>query len=284
MSWPILIAISVVLYSVSVLLQRLILKENESQPIAYSILFQFLTGIFIGLVGLLFADLSLPTNLKPLLPNLILMTFLYGFSNVFIFKSLKQIEASKFTIIFATRAFFTVLASSLLLKEMLARQQFLGVLLIFSGVVLVNLQSAKISFGKGELLALLGAAAFGSANTNDRYLLQFFEVYPYITVAFVAPSILMSVIYPKELRHIQLFLHQKVLTKVLLLCVLYAFSAISFFAALQVGENSSQIASVNLTSVIVTVLLSIIFLKERGNLAKKVVGTGLSFIGLLLLV
>lgn len=283
MTWQLLILVSVTLYSISVLLQRVILKEDKSRPIAYSIFFQLLTGVFIGAIGFIFADMSLPENLDSLIVNLILAAVLYGFGNVFIFKSLKEIEASRFTIVFATRAFFTVLASSLLLQESLTGIQFLGALLIFSGVVLVNFKSAKFSLDKGSLLALFGAAAFGTANTNDRFLLKSFEIYPYITIAFIAPAILVSFIYPKELKHIKLFLEKKVFKKVLLLSVVYAFTAITFFAALQLGDNSSQIASINLTSVILIVLLSAIFLKEKGNLAKKVIGAVLSFAGLLLL-
>ncbi|OGM28128.1 hypothetical protein A2962_01065 [Candidatus Woesebacteria bacterium RIFCSPLOWO2_01_FULL_39_61] len=283
MSWQFLILVSVILYSISVLLQRVILKENESQPIAYSMFFQLLVGIVIGITGSLFADMSLPSNLTPLFWNLLLMTFLYAFANVFIFKSLKLTEASKFTIVFATRAFFTVFASSLLLKEFLTGSQFLGALLIFSGVVLINLKSSKFSLDKGSLFALLGALAFGLANTNDRYLLKSFNIYPYITLAFIAPFFLMTVIYPKELKHLKLFLGKTVLKKVLLLSVIYAFSAISFFAALQISNNSSRVASANLTSVIITVILSALFLKERESLSKKIAGAVLSFIGLLLL-
>src|SRR3989338_2704668 len=213
MSWQFLILVSVILYSISVLLQRVILKENESQPIAYSMFFQLLVGIVIGITGSLFADMSLPSNLTPLFWNLLLMTFLYAFANVFIFKSLKLTEASKFTIVFATRAFFTVFASSLLLKEFLTGSQFLGALLIFSGVVLINLKSSKFSLDKGSLFALLG------------------------TLAFIAPFFLMTVIYPKELKHLKLFLGKTVLKNVLLLSVIYAFSAISFFAALQISNN-----------------------------------------------
>ena len=278
-----MILVSVILYSISVLLQRVILKENESQPIAYSMFFQLLVGIVIGITGSLFADMSLPSNLTPLFWNLLLMTFLYAFANVFIFKSLKLTEASKFTIVFATRAFFTVFASSLLLKEFLTGSQFLGALLIFSGVVLINLKSSKFSLDKGSLFALLGALAFGLANTNDRYLLKSFNIYPYITLAFIAPFFLMTVIYPKELKHLKLFLGKTVLKKVLLLSVIYAFSAISFFAALQISNNSSRVASANLTSVIITVILSALFLKERESLSKKIAGAVLSFIGLLLL-
>ncbi len=281
MSWQVLISISVILYSVSVLLQRVILKESSSRPIAYSIFFQLITGLFITIVGFFFFDFRFP-NLLPIFGNLALMTFLYGFSNVFIFTSLKQTEASKFTIIFATRALFTILASSLLLKEMLTIQQIIGAFIIFSGVVLVSLKSTTFTFGKGELFALAGALCFGLANTNDRYLLQYFSVYPYMSIGFIAPAILMGLIYPKEARYAPMFLQRSTLPKVVVLCVVYAFSAISFFAALKVASSSSQVAAVNLTSVIITVLLSIIILKEREHIVQKLGGAVLSFIGLLL--
>ena len=72
MSWQILILISVVLYSISVLLQRVLLKENDSRPVAYAMFFQFLTGIVLGIVGFLFADMYLPSNFSDLFWNLIL--------------------------------------------------------------------------------------------------------------------------------------------------------------------------------------------------------------------
>lgn len=282
MSWQILVALSVVLYSVSVLLQRVILKESNSKPIAYSIFYQFLIGIFMAVIALFFGGIHLP-NLRPLIFNLILMALFYGFSNIFIFKSLKQTEASKFTIIFSTRAFFTIFASSLLLKEFLTTKQFIGVSFIFLGVILVNLKSRKFSLGRGEFFALLGAICFGLANSNDRYLLKHFELYSYMAVCFIVPSLVMSCIYHRELEHIKLFLSKKVLKKVLLLCIFYGSAALTFFAALQIGSNSSQIASINLSSVIITVLLSIIFLKEREIISKKLIAAIVSFIGLLLL-
>ena len=283
MSWQLFISVSVVLYSISILIQRLVLKEDQSNPVSFSIFFQFLTGVVIGIAGFIFSDMSLPNNLSPLLLNMALMIVLYGFSNIFIFKSLKVTEASVFTILFATRAFFTVVASSLLLKEFLTSPQLFGVLLIFISVILVNVKSKRFSFGKGELFALLGAVAFGIANTNDRYLLNHFNVYPYVSIGFIAPSLLIAMIYPKELKGIKELIKKGTLGKMFLLSTLYAASAVTFYFALQMGPSSSQIASVNLTNVILTVLLSIIFLKERSNIPKKAVGAILTFIGLLLL-
>ncbi len=283
MPWQVLIGISVLLYSISVLLQRTILRENESEPIAFSIFFQLLIGFLIALMGIAFGNMRFPSNLSPLFFNLLLMAILYGFANVLIFKSLKQVEASKFTILFSTRAIFTVAASSLLLNEALSSKQLFGALLIFFGIIIVNIKSQKFSIGKGEILALLAALAFGTANTNDRFLLLHLDKYFFTSLAFIVPALLIALVYPKEPKHIKLFLSKKVFPKILILCVFYSLSAITFFAALQTSSNSSQVASINLTSVVVIVVLSVIFLKERAGFAKKLLAAVLSFIGLLFL-
>lgn len=282
MSWEILIGITVILYAFAVILQRMILQEKESNPILSSLIFQLFTGGFLTMVGFFLGELTLPP-LQPLLVNVFLMICLYGFSSIFLFKALKQSEASQVTIIFATRVLFTILASSLLLNEGLTGKQLLGALLIIAGIISVHLQSTKLSFGKGDLFALLAAVGFGFANTNDRFLLQHFTIYTYMSLAFLGPAILTAAMYYKELKHISLFFRKSRLQKMILLSVLYGMSSITFFGALQLSPNSSQVAAINVTSVVVIVLLSIVFLKERTNIAKKIFGALVTFVGLLLL-
>lgn len=89
MPWQILIGVSVIFFAISTLLQRLLLKEDNSDPIAYSIFFQILIGVLIGGVGFLVADMALP-DLKPLLPNLIIAIIFYALANIFVFNSLKK--------------------------------------------------------------------------------------------------------------------------------------------------------------------------------------------------
>jgi len=103
MIWQPLVLISVLSYSVSVLLERVLLKNEKSDPIAYSVVFQLVVGLIV-LAYALIKGFSVP-NLYPILPNLILMTFLYGVGNILIFNSLKVGEASEFTIVFATGVF-----------------------------------------------------------------------------------------------------------------------------------------------------------------------------------
>lgn len=282
MSWQVLISINILLYSVVVLLQRTILKEKEIQPIAYTIFFGLLTGFFVAVAGFIFADMRLP-NLRPLVFNLLLTTLFYGFGNLFIYKSLKLTEASKFTIIFTSRSFFTVVSASLFLREFLTVGQLIGAVLIFLAVVLVNLKKMRFSLRAGELFGFLAAVGYGFAATNDRFLFQFLPVFPYLSLAFIVPAMILSLIFRAELRDIKFFLKSRVLAKIVLISLLYTLGASAFYGALQMGENVSQIASINMVSVITTVVLAAIFLKERGNLAKKILAAGLSFFGALLL-
>lgn len=280
-SWFLLIVISVFLFAVSTILQRLLLKDDKSDPVAYSIIFQIIVGLIIGVFGFLFGSMNF-SNIKPVFFNILLMTLLYILANVFTFKALKKIEASEYTIIFSSRVLFTIIASSIFLREKLTFQQFGGAMLILVAIFLATYNKTKIRFGKGELLALLGAMSIGFETTNDRMILSSMKLYPFVTIAFIVPAIVMLFIFPKSLPKMKIFLDKKLLSRMLTFSFLYAISSITFFAALQIGNNSSQIAVINQTSTIVIVLLGIIFLKERFNIINKLLAAVLSVIGVIL--
>lgn len=283
MSWQVLIGVSVVTFSFSTLLQRTILKRAGVSPIAFTILFQFLVGFLILIFGVFSgANMDVRPNLGTILPNLIASPFLYAFANVLLAKALSKTEASKFTIIFSSRVIFTILTAAIFLNESLNGRQFLGTALVLSSVVLVNLNGKKLELGKPDLLALLSAILFGVGNVNDRYILKFANIYPYMVFDFVAPTLLLLIFYFKEVPQIKKFLEARFALLLLTLCGIYAVSATTFLSALKFGENVSQISVVNLTSVIITVLLSFIFLKETDGWPKKIAGALLSFIGLIL--
>lgn len=282
MPWQVLIILSVILYSISSVVQKVLLKDDKNDPIAFSLLFQFSVGIIVGLFSFSIGRLQIP-NLQPHLFNLFIMVILYGFGNILLFKSLQKIDASKFAILFSGRALFTILASSVLILEGLSLKQYFGVFLILAGIILVNLQSKKLEFGKYDLLAILAAATYGLANTNDRILLKSIDLYSFVTLGFLLPPIMTQILYFKKLPIMVKMLNRKFAWKLLVLCILYATSALLFFAALQNSNNSSQVVSINLSSVIFTVLLATIFLKENKNILKKIIASVICFAGLIIL-
>lgn len=283
MSWQTLVLLSVVFMSIGSLLQRIIMKDDKSDPWLYSIIFQLMVGVLIAIFGFIFSDMTFPKDYSGLVLNLVLMVLLWSVSNYFLYTALKTMEASTFNIIFSTRSLFTALASSLFLNEILSGKQFLGVLLILFGVaiVLINKKTFK-KFDKAVIFSVFAAACFGFANTNDRVLLSSFNLYPYVTLAFVTPAVFMAMLKPQTFKNINRFLDKSLVSKMILLCFFYTAASATFFSALQVSPNSSQVAAISVSSVILTVILSIVLLKERDNLARKLIGAVVSFLGLFL--
>ena len=280
MTWQVFLIISIITYSVSVLIQRVLLKNDKSDPVAYSIIFQLLTGILIGIYAM-FKGFNTP-NLVPLIPNLILMAILYGTGNVFIFSALKMVDASEFTIVFASRALWTIIGAVVFLNESFSSKQALGTLLIISSVILVYWKKQKFTFNKGFVFSLLASLAFGFAFTNDAFIINNFDVPSYLTIAFIIPALAVWIVYPKSTLKMKSLFEKNTLMKLGLLAFFYAVSAITIFLSYQVGKNATQIAPLSQTATIITVVFSIFFLREKSDLLKKLLGAFISFIGVLL--
>ena len=71
--------------------------------------------------------------------------------------------------------------------------------------------------------------------------------------------------------------------KVTALAIFDTLGMLALFFAYQVGGKASVIGPLSATKVIVTVVLAIIFLKERDNITKKLVGSMIAVIGVVLL-
>jgi len=251
--------------SFATVLKKVLVRKQDSDPIAYSIIFSLFAGTMITLFGIAFGDFSFPSNIIDYLPNLIIVVLLYGFGGIYTFKAMKHIETSSYTILFSSRAFFTIIGSAIFLDEVPGLLQLLGALLIFAAIIVVNLADYKFKISKGELYILFAAAAFGLENTNDRYMLDHFELYPFLFIAWIIPALFMLLLYPRVLPKFKLFLEKDFVIRMVPYAVLYAISSVLFFEALRLTDNSSRVAAINITDVIITVILSVVFLKEKGN-------------------
>ena len=279
-SWPVLVAISVVTYAVSVLLQKVILRHDKSNPVAFAIVFQTLVGVVIAIAAL-FHGFVMP-DLAKYWSNMSVMVVLYGAGNIIIFNSLKLVDASTFTILFASRAFWTIVGALLFLGEHYTWARLVGAVLIVISIVLVSWKKRKLEFGKGELLGLLAGLVFGVAFVNDAFIVQNSDVLSYEALAFLLPTLAILLAQPRSVKHIPHLLKGSFLTKLLVLSILYGVSAVTVFMAYKVGRNASQIAPLVQTTTIVTVVLSIVFLKEKTALLRKSFGAAISFIGVVL--
>jgi drug/metabolite transporter (DMT)-like permease len=279
-TWPVLVAVSVSTYALSVLLQKVILRNDKSDPVAFAIVFQALAGSLI-FVGAFLHGFELP-DLSRYWANVLLMVVLYGAGNIVIFHALKLIDASTFTILFASRALWTIVGALVFLGEQYTWARLVGTLLIISSIALVSWSTQKIELGKGELLGLLAGVLFGAAFANDAVIVRNSDVLSYEALAFVLPAVGLLLAQPQAIRKMPHLLGGRILMKLVALSVLYGASAVTVFLAYKVGHNASQIAPLVQTTTVVTVVLSILFLKEKTALGRKSAGAIICFIGVVL--
>jgi len=282
MSWQLLTGLTIIFTSVATSLQKVLMKDEKTDPATSAIFYQIIMMFFIGLLMFLTRQVNF-TGIDRVIPNLLIMTLLIGGFYLFIFKALKLIDVSEFIVILSLRPLFTIITSTLFLNEGLNIKQFIGVIAILISVILVSLHKIKLGFGKGELYALLAAACLGFANTNDRYVLLSISLLPYILLSAILPAVFLTVTNIKKLPLIKSFFEFSVLKKMLFMAVFQFASTLTLLKAFQIGNNSSQISSLTEINVVLTVLIGIVLLREHENIYRKLLGSGISLVGLLLL-
>lgn len=281
MSWVVLALLSVFLFSISSLLQRVLMKDEQSNAHAYSIVFQILLGVIVGLVAIAKGFVMPPIAQFPV--NFLLVAVLYGLGTLFVFNAFKYIEASEVTIITSTRTIITIISAIFLLGEVFDLQKAVGTLLILFSAYLITKKKRRFKVNKGVLYALGMAVCYGLAITNDTFLLKYVDVFSFLTVASLLPGFFLIAVKPKALLELGQFLKPKVLAKMLILTLFYAGGAALFYFAIIIGAGASQITPISQSAVIVTVILAAIFLNERDYLLKKLVSAILVTIGVLLI-
>jgi len=284
MNWLLLTIASAVTGAIARILQKVLLKNKDSDLFAFSFIFQMVVAAIFLIYAVLTRSVELP-NLTGLGFNIFIMALFYGLGNVFTFKAFKVAEASEVAVIFASSSVWSVLAALVMLSEKLTTKSVFGIMLVVLGIASINLSRHAWRVNKGHLYALLGAILFGIAFTNDAYIIGRYTSIPsYMVLAFTLPAFISLLASPQSIKNIPQYTSGSILMKLSLCTFFYAISSITIFAAYKAGGPASIISPIQQTSIIFTVVLGYLFLNERDNVLKKIIGTVLTFLGVLLLI
>lgn len=281
MSWLYLTLFSVILSSVASILQRVLMKDDKSNPYSYTIVFHFLLGFLILVAGLIQGS-----NFSLFSGNiyvLFLAAALWGICQVFLFKALQLVEVSELTIMSGLRVVITILASIFFLNQVFTGLNILGTLLILASTFLVANFGKGFKLNKGFAYTLAMTFFGGLAIVADSANVQHYDVLAYSTYSNFLSGLFILAFYPKALQQWKHFVQPNFLVKMVPLAVFSASQGVLYLLALSYGGNTAQVGTIRQASVIVTVLLAIIFLKERSNLGRKFIAAILVTIGVILL-
>lgn len=282
MTWQVYSAVAVLLLSVAILLQRVILHRYKADDVAFAGTFQLLVAAVMlpwTLVnGMSFAGYSSQWFAVGL------CTVCFGIGSVVYAKTLKHIDASAFSVLFATQAIWIMLAGIWLYREQLDWLQLLGALLIFASVALLAESHRIFRSQKGIMLGLLTGLLFGIAIASSAYVARNVEPITWIWFSFVLGGLGSLLVKPSKIRLCKNLLRGKILKSMLVLAVVYALGNVAINYAYIEGPFS-LVAPVRQAGIIITALLAFAFMQdERTNITRKLIAASICTFGVILLV
>lgn len=282
MTWQIYTIISVLALSSSVLLQKVLLSRFKSDPYAYAVVFQGLVGILLTVFALL-VGFKLSGIGAVIIPAIISVVA-FGLGHVTYAKTLQVVEASAFSVLFATQAIWIMLLGILLFNESLTVLQIIGAIVIFSSVALLVKNIKVLKLDKGTALGLLTGILFGIAITAWSYTGRHTDVLSWAAISFVGTSFVAFMVRPKSVKSMKMLFGPKILLSLGLLTVFYAIGSLAMLYAYKEG-TFSIVTPLRQSSIIITTLLALLFISsERTRVERKIAAAMLCFIGVVLIV
>ncbi len=282
MSWQLLTLISVLSLSVSVILQRILIHRDKTDPFAYAVVFQGIVGLLLMAVALV-AGFKLPGIETLIIPVIISLLF-FGAGHVVYAKTLQVVEASAFSVLFATQAVWIMLLGIVLLGESLTWLQVIGSALIFAGVGFLVKDFKKVIKDRGTLLGLVTGLMFGVAITAWSYVGRHTDTLSWAAISFVGTALVAFMVYPKSVQKMRPLLQPKILKNLVLLAVFYGIGSLTMLYAYKEG-SFAIVSPLRQTSIIVTVLMALLFLpQERNRIRRKILAAALCAGGVMLIV
>jgi len=256
------------------------MKDEDNDPILFAITFQFILTS-VTLLYALYAGFVFPPPVD-LWPRFLLGAILYACGVVSSFYANKHIGAGEFTILTSISSLITILLGVTLLGNSFSWAKIVGTTLILSSVFILY-GKERMKFNTGVWYALGVAFFFGVAVINDVVILRTYPAVSFLPLMCFLPGVVMLIAFPKKMLKIKRLLHPKPFQHIVLYALFYGIASVFFYLSLSNGATISQLSPMTRASIIITVLLSALFLGERKNLGRKIVSAVLVSIGVVLL-
>jgi drug/metabolite transporter (DMT)-like permease len=280
---------TVLLYSFASIIRKKISQIDDNLNYIYVVLFQILGGIAVFIFSMLlgfgqeYTQFFSTINISVLI-KILISAVLWFATTLTSFKALNKITASKYSIIEALSPVISIVLAISFLGESFSQQQFIGMGMILISVftVVYDKNENLKHFSKGEIIALLSAFLSGLALVNDKGIYAITPLSPTLVTLFILPGILGILFKPSELKKLSIVKKDKnIIKKLLIMSAIWGLAAISYYKAIVLSNSISLVVSISQLSVVLTVLLGLIFLKETKNWQIKLIASVISVAGLI---
>lgn len=257
------------------------MKEEDSDPYAQTIAFYGIVGIFALIFALLRGGFQYQIS-SDQLPYFLLITVFAAATSILGFKALKTIEASEYIILFSSSRLWVVLGAFIFLQERFSYHKVIGTMVILIGIAIAEWKKHKFVLNNAALLVLAAAFCFAATELVSFFILRDFDATSFTVYTYLLPVTALLLINPKSVKKLAFYARPKNAINITAVSVGDIIATLFLFYAYQIGRNASQIGPIMATQTILSVLLAIIFLKERGYMMNKIVGATFAVFGIIL--
>jgi drug/metabolite transporter (DMT)-like permease len=276
--WFVLALLGGLLFATNRMMVRSILSKG-TDPIAFMAIHELIAGIL--LLPFAFVNLHLPHDYNHWLLLLVAVIMIF-FADFYGFLSLNRIEASLFQIIGQFRHIIVLFGGFLFFSESLTISKVLAVALIIFGVLITLLEKARLKTNIGYVYALLSVVSISLASLAIKADTNTVSIAFLASASLIVSGVLAAGISLVRHENMRPLIRSNVRNQLLLAAVIFSVFEFVYFAALGKGE-ASKVIPVTQSSMIFTLIGGYLFLGERDNMAKKILGSSLIIVGIVLL-
>lgn len=219
------------------------------------------------------------------IPIFIGMGITYFFAVSLYYTGLKKTELSLTAILESTGAIYSLFLGSLLLGESAIASKFVGIFLVIVAILIVSVKNEASNFNRYSWIILFSIFFYALGAIFDKKLNTFGNPLSYLTLSFATAGISMLLVYYKRTKKAfkETFRNKNFWIGISINGVLNSFGFWALFEAYNRGGEVSRMFPITLSMSVIIPLLGIVFLKERDNIAKKLIALAIMVSGLWIL-
>ncbi len=294
MNWQILILGQAFLVALSMIVTRLLAKQNKTRSASLVVTAGWLAVLYVfGLGFLPWLEPIDCANFIEYFWRFALGGLAFGLAGIFTYKMLVHLDAAVGSILTTLNTLFTVVGAALLLNEDLNTVQLIGgVLLVLSVVYGLlashHLHTKKVRFHRSALVggayALATALSFSVAVLNEKSLLGHVSTGDYVLFGWGWQVVVgLAIALAFQRKSFKLLMNSRILFWVVILGILRAFSGLFYMLAQVKSDNVALVTVVSNYRLIIVVVLGYWLLHERQKLRQRIIASVAATLSLTLL-
>lgn len=270
-------SLSGIFYGVTESLNKNITEEKYS-PFSYAFLQYFLNTLIFLIPAVFF--LKLPaTNITYLYLTICISITLVA--NALTIKAYKTEDISFMSILSSVTLVTTVIIGNIFLAEELNTFKISGIIMIILGIFVIFYEGKKLVVSKGLLIALVAKIIWGIEPLFDKLAVTATNTVTFILI--IQGTLTFTHLFIPSIRKEAGIILKKNLLKIFLSRIAVTGGLFLFLWSIQRGNISIVNTNCDTLFLLSTVFIGIIFLQERKHIAKKLAGSLLCTLGIILL-